>query len=74
MKGDIFENIRKFNVVVITEMMNREKLELIDEICRENNIAFIYACSLGLSGFIFTDFNTEQYIDPIWADILLFYC
>jgi hypothetical protein len=25
-------------------------------------------------GFIFTDFNTDQYIDPIWADILLFYC
>ena len=57
MKGDIFENIRKFNVVVITEMMNRIKLEQIDEICRENNIAFIYACSLGLSGFIFTDFG-----------------
>ena len=25
-------------------------------------------------GFVFTDFNTDQYIDPIWADILLFYC
>ena len=62
MKGDIFENIRKFNVVVITEMMNREKLELIDEICRENNIAFIYACSLGLSGFIFSDFGKEHTI------------
>ena len=62
MKGDIFENIRKFNVVVITEMMNREKLEQIDEICRENNIAFIYACSLGLSGFIFTDFGKEHTI------------
>lgn len=59
MKGELIENITKFNVVVITEMMSRKKLEQIDEICRKNKIAFIYSSILGLSGF---DFGPEHNI------------
>ena len=60
--GELMDNIAKFNVVVITELMAKEKLIEIDEICRKNKIAFIYTAILGLSGFIFDDFGPEHNI------------
>ena len=62
MKGTLLENITKFNVIVITEVMQKEKLFEIDEICRKNKIAFIYSAILGLSGFVFDDFGSEHVI------------
>lgn len=59
---DIVSNLQKFNVVVITEVMDKNKLIEINEICRKNKIAFIYSAILGLSGFIFDDFGPEHYI------------
>ncbi len=58
MEGDnIFENIKKYNVVIITEMMNENDLIELNEQARLNKIAFIYSCVLGISGFIFSDFG-----------------
>ena len=62
MKGTILENITKFNVIVITEIMKKETLIEIDDICRKNKIAFIYSAILGLSGFVFDDFGLEHTI------------
>ena len=62
MKGSIFENIINFNVIVITEIMKKEILIKIDEICRKNEIAFIYSGIFGLSGFIFDDFGEDHII------------
>ena len=62
MKGTILENITKFNVIVITEIMKKEALIEIDDICRKNKIAFIYSAILGLSGFVFDDFGIEHTI------------
>ena len=62
MKGTVLENVTKFNVIVITEVMQKEKLIEIDEICRKNKIAFIYSAILGLSGFVFDDFGAEHTI------------
>ena len=62
MQGDLMANITKFNVIVITEVMEKEKLIEIDEICRKNKIAFIYSAILGLSGFVFDDFGSEHNI------------
>lgn len=62
MKGQLMENITKFNVIVITEVMKKEELIEIDEICRKNKIAFIYSAILGLSGFVFDDFGPEHSI------------
>ena len=62
MKGTILENITKFNVIVITEIMKKEILIEIDDICRKNKIAFIYSAVLGLSGFVFDDFGLEHTI------------
>ena len=42
--------------------MKKEELIEIDEICRKNKIAFIYAAILGLSGFVFDDFGPEHSI------------
>ena len=62
MQGELMDNITKFNVIVITEMRSKEQLIEIDEICRKNKIAFIYAGILGLSGFVFDDFGPEHNI------------
>ena len=62
MKGELMDNITNFNVIVITEMRPKEQLIEIDEICRKNKIAFIYAGILGLSGFVFDDFGPEHNI------------
>ena len=60
--NDIVANAKKFNVIVITELMDQTKIIEIDELCRPNKIAFIYSAILGLSGFVFDDFGTEHYI------------
>ena len=62
MKGSIINNIKNFNVIVITEIMKKEKLIQINEICRKNKIAFIYCGIFGLSGFVFDDFGDEHII------------
>jgi ubiquitin-activating enzyme E1 len=62
MKGTLLENVTKFNVIVITEVMNKEELIEIDTLCRKNKIAFIYTAILGLSGFVFDDFGEEHTI------------
>ena len=60
MEGDdIFKNLKKYNVILISEIMDENMLIKLDEDCRNNNIGFIYSCSLGISGFIFTDFGNN---------------
>ena len=61
MEGSIIDNINNFNVIIITEIMKKEKLIHVDEICRKNKIGFIYCGIFGLSGFLFNDFG-EEYI------------
>ena len=58
MEGDnIFSNLKKYNVVLISKIMDENILIKLNEECRSNHIGFIYSCSLGLSGFIFSDFG-----------------
>ena len=60
MEGDdIFSNLKKYNVVLISKMMDENILIKLNEECRSNNIGFIYSCSLGISGFIFSDFGEK---------------
>ena len=53
---------RNYDVVILTELISRKKAIEIDDICRKNNIPFIYTAALGLTGFIFTDFGKEHKI------------
>ena len=56
------KKVLEFNVIVFTELQPSYFLIEINNICRENKIKFIYACCLGLAGYIFTDFGPEHTI------------
>jgi ubiquitin-activating enzyme E1 len=53
--SQVIENILilNVNVIVITEIISLENLKKINNICRNNNIKFIYGAVMGLSSFIF---------------------
>ena len=61
-KNDIKEKILEHDILIITELINKEILYEYNNICRENKKGFIYSCSLGLCGFIFNDFGDEHFI------------
>lgn len=62
-EGDnILNKLDIFNVVIITEIMDKNYLFELDKICREKKIGFIYCLTLGLTGFIFTDFGINHII------------
>ena len=62
-KGDLtnafFSILDDYQMVIITEMINIETAEEINEYCREKKISFIYTAQLGLSSFLFTDFGND---------------
>ena len=62
--SQVLENILilNVNVVVITEMISLEILKKINNLCRNNNIKFIYGVVTGLCSFIFSDFGKEHYV------------
>ena len=62
-ENNFIEHIKDFNAIIITEIMNKEKLFKINDECHNNNIAFIYTTSFGISGFIFDDFGKEHIIN-----------
>ena len=61
-ENDYLCKIKEYNVVIITEMIKSEILYKINKECNENNIGFIYTLSLGLAGFIFSDFGNKHVI------------
>ena len=54
---------KNYDVVVLTELISQKESIEIDAVCRKNNIVFIYAAALGLTGFIFTDFGNYHKIN-----------
>lgn len=56
------KNIKDYNIMVITEILDFQKISELNSLCRENKIKFIYASILGLSGFVFNDFGDEHII------------
>ena len=61
-EDDYLSKIKEFDVVLITEIMNSNIIHKINKICHENNKGFIYASSLGLMGFAFSDFGSNHKI------------
>ena len=49
----------KYDVLIITEFLAKEKLIEINELCRVNNIGFILSLEFGIYGFVFVDFGNE---------------
>ena len=61
-KGIFKEDIKKFDVIIITEIMKLEDLYELNNFSRKNNIKFIYTLNLGLTGFLFNDFGENHSI------------
>ena len=64
-EGQIKKHIKKYNLIIITEIMKLDELYEINENCRNNNIGFIYTLNLGLTGFVFNDFGDKHTINNI---------
>ena len=83
MEGDdLLKNIQnnllnkelKYDVVLISEFLARDKITEINMICRQNNIGFIYTVELGIYGFCFVDFGDNFYVkDANGKDPLKYY-
>ena len=61
-ENNYLSKIKEFDVVIITEMMKSDIINKINRECHENNKGFIYALSLGLTGFVFSDFGKKHII------------
>lgn len=66
-------NLNKFNLIIITEIMNIENLYEINDICRQNNICFIYTLNFGLTGYLFNDFGNNHIIKDVNGEKNLIY-
>jgi hypothetical protein len=60
---DILTQIKNYNLIIITELTNIEKLYKINENCINNNIGFIYTLPLGITGVCFVDFGEHNISD-----------
>ena len=49
----------KYDVVVFTEFISKKEIIKINNLCRDNEIGFIYGTELGINGFIFVDFGNN---------------
>ena len=56
------EKMKKYTIIVFTEIQPKNFLIRINDECRKNNIKFIYGACFGLSGHIFTDFGPQHII------------
>jgi ubiquitin-activating enzyme E1 len=61
-------NITNYDILVATEIFDIETLINLNDICRENNVKFIYTSVLGLSGFIFNDFGEHIIINKTGSE------
>lgn len=64
LNNNIEQHITEYDIIVITEILELERLIRINEICRKNKIGFIYCLSLGLTFYCFVDFN-EHFINDL---------
>lgn len=51
------QDLLNFNIVVFTDYYDKQQLIEYNEVCRKNNVGFIYSCTLGLYGCVFVDFG-----------------
>ena len=59
LKKDFILSIELYDIIVITELINKDLLNKINEICRKKKKGLIYGAALGLISFIFVDFGEE---------------
>ena len=59
LKDIINKIVGNYNVILVSEIISINNITLIDKLCRENKICFIYSAVCGLSSFVFTDFGPD---------------
>ena len=72
-KGIYSEKIKNFDIIIITEIMKLEELYELDDICRKNNVYFIYTLNLGLTGYLFNDFGKNHSVYDLNGEKKLLY-
>ena len=60
--NNIANDVKNFNLIIITEIMDLDTLFEINKNCRKNKIGFIYTLCLGLACSIFVDFGENHII------------
>ena len=61
-ENNYLSKIKEFDVVIITEIMHSDIVNKINKECHQNNKGFIYTLSMGLMGFVFSDFGQKHII------------
>ena len=61
-ENDYMNKIKEFDCVIITKFIKSDIIKEINNVCHENNKGFIYSASLGLTGFVFSDFGKKHTI------------
>ena len=61
-KGTTDDDMKKYDIIIITEIKKLEEIYNINKLCRKNKKYFIYALNFGLTGFLFNDFGNEHII------------
>ena len=59
----LYDIIKNYEIVIITEIINISIINNIEKICRKNNHGFIYTAVLGLFSFIFDDFGKNHSVN-----------
>ena len=65
---------KEYDVVLISEFISEEDVIKINNICRKNNIGFIYTAELGIYGFCFVDFGDNFLVKDESGNDPLSYC
>lgn len=60
--NNIVSDVKNYNLIIITEIMNLDTLIEINNNCRKNKVGFIYTLCLGLACSIFIDFGENHII------------
>ena len=67
-KGELsndFSILNDYKIVIITEIINLETAETLNQYCRNKKIGFIYTAEFGLSSFLFTDFGEDFVVEDL---------
>jgi len=67
-KGELandFSILNDYNIVVITEIINLEIAETLNQYCRNKKIGFVYTAEFGLSSFLFSDFGEDFIVEDL---------
>ena len=67
-KGELsndFSILNDYQIVIITEIINLETAETLNQYCRNKKIGFIYTAEFGLSSFLFTDFGEDFVVEDL---------